>query len=188
MARHAQRHEPGVRRPIHRTLAFSMVTARPAEITRDSRSAASAGRCGCACEHASCIFLRACPATRAAMLHRLDHVPFRMRSIPTGVSHLSRADPSPSHRAHLLLRDAGGCDDGSATRCTCSHGLTGRLRSEGKKCPTHPKRGQVDRAHQACPNQRHCAVRASDISNCRYQHPPAPLQTSSRKKRTPLVL
>jgi hypothetical protein len=32
------------------------------------------------------------------------------------------------------------------------------------------------------------SVRASDTSNCRYQHPPAPWQTSSGKKRTPLVL
>ena len=32
------------------------------------------------------------------------------------------------------------------------------------------------------------SVRASDTSSCRYQHPPAPWQTSSGKKRTPLVL
>ena len=32
------------------------------------------------------------------------------------------------------------------------------------------------------------SVRASDTSNCRYQHPPAPWQTSSGKKRTPIVL
>jgi len=49
--------------------------------------------------------------------------PLRMRSITTGVSHLYRADPSSGHRAPMLLRDAGGCDDGSATRCTCSRAL-----------------------------------------------------------------
>jgi hypothetical protein len=32
------------------------------------------------------------------------------------------------------------------------------------------------------------SVRESDTSNCRYQHPPAPWQTSKGKKRTPLVL
>ena len=32
------------------------------------------------------------------------------------------------------------------------------------------------------------SVRASDTSNCRYQHPPAPWQTSKGKERTPLVL
>ena len=47
-------------------------------------------------------------------------VPLRVRSITTGVSHLYRADPSSGHQAPMLLRDAGGCDDGSATRRTCS--------------------------------------------------------------------
>ena len=60
-------------------------------------------------------------------------------------------NPSSGPRAPMLLRDAGGCDDGSALRCTCSHDLTGRLRSKGQKCPAHPKRGQIDRAHQASP-------------------------------------
>ena len=70
--------------------------------------------------------------------------PHRMRSITTGVSHLYRADPSLGHRAPVLLRDAGGCDDGSATRCTCSRALSSladsdptdrsalRIRKEGK--------------------------------------------------------
>ena len=56
-------------------------------------------------------------------------VPLRMRSITTGVSHLYRADPSSGHQAPMLVRDAGGCDDGSATRYTCSACpvLAGRL-------------------------------------------------------------
>jgi hypothetical protein len=57
------------------------------------------------------------------------------------------------------LGDAGGCDDGSALRCSRSHDLTGPLRSEGKKCPAHLKRGQIDPVHiKPRPNQRHCAV------------------------------
>jgi hypothetical protein len=60
-------------------------------------------------------------------------------------------NPSSGPRAPMLLRDAGGCDDGSALRCTCSHDLTGRFRSKGQKCPAHPKRGQIDRAHHALP-------------------------------------
>ena len=60
-------------------------------------------------------------------------------------------NPSSGPRAPMLLRDAGGCDDGSALRCTCSHDLTGRFRSKGQKRPAHPKRGQIDRAHQALP-------------------------------------
>jgi len=47
-------------------------------------------------------------------------VPLRVRSITTGVSHLYRADPSSGHQAPMLLCNAGGCDDGSAARRTCS--------------------------------------------------------------------
>ncbi len=54
-------------------------------------------------------------------------VRLRVRSITTGVSHLNRADPSSGHQAPVVLRDAGGCDDGSATRCTCSRALAGQL-------------------------------------------------------------
>ena len=87
-------------------------------------------------------------------------VPLRVRSITTGVSHLYRADPSSGHRAPVLLRDAGGCDDGSATRCTCSRALSSladsdpkarsalRIRKEGKSIASTGKPG---------PNQRTCA-------------------------------
>ncbi len=69
-------------------------------------------------------------------MHRPDHVPLRTRSI-------SRADPSSGHQAQMLLRDAGCCDDGSATRCSCSRALAGQLWSEGQKCPAHLKRLQI---------------------------------------------
>ena len=101
------------------------------------------------------------PATRAASCFEADSgctasgrvrlasarscVPLRMRSITTGVSHLG-ADPSSDHRSHIILSDARGCDDGSATRCTCSRALAGGLGSEGQKCPAHPKRGQIESA------------------------------------------
>jgi hypothetical protein len=52
---------------------------------------------------------------------------------------------------HRILRGACGCDDGSTPRRTWSHDLAGRLRSEGKKCPAHPRSGQIDRAQQATP-------------------------------------
>ena len=54
-------------------------------------------------------------------------VPLRVRSITTGVSHLYRADPSSGHQAPMLLCNAGGCDDGSAARRTCSRALAGQL-------------------------------------------------------------
>ncbi len=87
-------------------------------------------------------------------------VPLRMRSITTGVSHLYRADPSSCHQAPMLVRDDGGCDDGSTTRCTCSRALSSladsdpkarsalRIRKEGKPIACTGKPG---------PNQRTCA-------------------------------
>ena len=57
-------------------------------------------------------------------------VPLRVRSITTGVSHLYRADPSSGHQAPMLLHDAGGCDDGSAARRTCSRALSSLADSE----------------------------------------------------------
>jgi hypothetical protein len=87
-------------------------------------------------------------------------VPLRVRSITTGVSHLYRANPSSGHQAPMLPRDAGGCDDGSATRCTCSRALSSladsdpkarsalRIRKEGKSIASTGKPG---------PNQRTCA-------------------------------
>ncbi len=89
-------------------------------------------------------------------------VPLRVRSITTGVSHLYRADPSSGHQAPILVRDAGGCDDGSATRRTCSRALSRssladsdpkarsalRIRKEGKSIASTGRPG---------PNQRTCA-------------------------------
>jgi len=77
-------------------------------------------------------------------------VPLRMRSITIRVSHLYRADPSSGHQAPMLLWDAGGCDDGSATRCTCLRACPRwptLIRRLGVPCT--PERGQIDRAHQA---------------------------------------
>ena len=83
-----------------------------------------------------------------------------MRSITTGVSHLYRADPSSGHQAPMLVRDAGGCDDGSATRCTRSRALSSladsdpkarsplRIRKEGKSIASPGRHA---------PNQRTCA-------------------------------
>ena len=84
-------------------------------------------------------------------LHRLDRsCPFECdRS--SSESAISRADPSSGRRVRRILRGACGCDDGSEERRTCSHDLAGRLRSEGKKCPAHPRSGQIDRAQQATP-------------------------------------
>jgi len=118
-------------------------------------------------------------------------VPLRVRSITTGVSHLYRADPSSGPRAPMLVRDAGGCDDGSATRCTCSLALAGQLWSEGQKCPVHPNLKGSNRPYTsslARIGDTAQSVRASDTNYCRYQHPPAPWQTSKGKERTPLVL
>jgi hypothetical protein len=81
-------------------------------------------------------------------------MPLRVRSIIIGIGHLqSRLGSFIGPRVHLILRDACGCDDGSAMPRTCSHDLAGRLRSEseGKKCPAHPRSGQIDRAQQATP-------------------------------------
>ena len=81
-------------------------------------------------------------------------VPLRMRSITTGVSHLYRAEPSSGHQAPMLLRDAGGCDDGSAARCTCSRALSSLADSDpkAKECAVHPRSGQIDSLHgQAWP-------------------------------------
>ena len=87
-------------------------------------------------------------------------VPLRMRSI-TPVSQLYRADPSSGHQAPMLLRDAGGCDDGSAARRTCSRALSSLADSD-------PKARSALRTREAgisiaCtgkpgPNQRTCAI------------------------------
>jgi len=91
-------------------------------------------------------------------------VPLRMRSITTGVSHLYRlyrADPSSGHQALMLLRDACGCHDGSATRRTCSRVLS-------SLADTDPKARSALRIREAgisiaCtgkpgPNQRTCTI------------------------------
>ena len=69
-------------------------------------------------------------------------VPLRMRSITTGVSHLYRADPSSGHQAPMLLRHAGGCDDGSAARRTCSRALSSLADSDPKaRSALHTQKG-----------------------------------------------
>jgi hypothetical protein len=76
----------------------------------------------------------------------------------------------------MLLRDARGCDDGSATPRTCSRALAGRLGSEGQKCPVHPNLKGSNRPYTsslARIGDTAQSVRASDTSDCRYQHPPA---------------
>ena len=90
-------------------------------------------------------------------------VPLRVRSITTGIS-LSRADPSSGHQAPMLVRDAGGCDDGSATRCTCSRALSSladsdpkarsalRIRKEGKSIASTGKPGRNQRTCAFCPS------------------------------------
>ena len=91
-------------------------------------------------------------------------------------SAISRADPSSGHQARMLLWDTGGCDDGSATRCTCSLALAGQLWSEGQKCPVHPNLKGANRPCTSCLariSDTAQSVRASDTSDCRYQHPPA---------------
>ena len=87
-------------------------------------------------------------------------MPLRMRSITTEVSRLYRADPSSGHQAPMLLRDAGGCDDGSAARRTCSRALSPladsdpkarsalRIRKEGRS---------IASTGRPAPNQRTCA-------------------------------
>jgi hypothetical protein len=89
---------------------------------------------------------------------------------------ISRADPSSSsgHRVHRILRGACGCDDGSATRRTGPHDLAGRLRSEGKKCPAHPRSGRIESAHRAprrvarvCDTAQRQSARATD--NCGHR-------------------
>ena len=103
-------------------------------------------------------------------------VPLRMRSITTGVSHLYRADPSSGYQALMLLRDACGCHDGSATRCTCSVVLSSLADSDPKaRSALHTRKwvestqftsmaslGRIGDTAQS--------VQASDTSDCRYQH------------------
>jgi hypothetical protein len=121
----------------------------------------------------------ACPATRAASCSAADAVarslqgplgtaqscvPLRMRSITTGVSHLCRADHSSGHQPPMLVRDADGCDDGSATRCTCSLALSSladsdpkarsalRMRKEGKSIASTGNPGPNLRTCAFCPS------------------------------------
>ena len=103
-------------------------------------------------------------------------VPLRMRSITTGVSHLYRADPSSGHQAPMLVRDAGGCDDGSATRYTCSHALSSladsdpkarsalRIRKEGKSIASTGKPGPNQRTCAFCPSVCNCNVHWTEFA------------------------
>ena len=61
-------------------------------------------------------------------------------------------NPSSGPRAPMLLRDAGGCDDGSATRCACSHDLAVADSDPKARSALHIRKGgQIDRAHHASP-------------------------------------
>jgi len=117
-------------------------------------------------------------------------VPLRMRSITTGVSHLrSRSFIGPpsadaSARCWWLRRRI----RGALHLFACLSSLADsdpKARSalhtrKGSNRPCTSSLARISDTGQS--------VRASDTSNCRYQHPPAPWQTSSGKKRTPLVL
>ncbi len=144
------------------------------------------------------------PATRAASCLEADSgctasgrvrlasarscVPLRMRSITTGVSQLrSRSFIGPPSADASVgcswlrrrIRDA--------LHFLACPGWPSLIRRP--EAPCTPEKGQIDLAHQlARISDTAQSVRASGTSNCRYQHPPAPWQTSSGKKRTPLVL
>ena len=87
-------------------------------------------------------------------------VPLRVRSITTGVSHLYRADPSSGHPAPMLLCNAGGCDDGSAARRTCSRALSSLADSDPKARSAlriRKKGKSIASTGRPAPNQRTCA-------------------------------
>ena len=140
---------------------------------------------------------RAWPATRAASCSVADGrrtasagsscIGSNMRA-PSYAIDYHRSKPSPEpilHRAtkrRCFIWDAGGCDDGSAARCTC-------LRA-GPRWPTLIRRPEVPCTPEKGPNRPSTSslarisdtaqsVRACDTSSCHYQHPPAPWQTSS---------
>jgi hypothetical protein len=108
-------------------------------------------------------------------------VPLRVGSITTGVSHLHRADPSSGHQAPMLLRDAGGCDDGSATRCACSRAMYSladsdpkarsalRIRKEGKSIASTGKRGWPKSANLCILSERLTLVAATSIGQSLLQ-------------------
>jgi hypothetical protein len=143
------------------------------------------------------------PATRAASCLEADSgctasgrvrlasarscVPLRMRSITTGVSQLrSRSfigPPSADASARCVrlqrrIRDA--------LHLLACPGWPSLIRRP--EAPCTPEKGP-NRPCTSCLariGDTAQSVRASDTNNCRYQHPPAPWQTSSGKKRTPL--
>ena len=100
-----------------------------------------------------------------------------MRSI----THRSKPSPEPIlHRATKRIRfsDAGGgggCDDVSATRCSCSRALLQAVTDPKARSALHKKgSNRPSTASLARISDTAQSVRAPDTSNCRYRHPPAP--------------
>ena len=145
------------------------------------------------------------PATRAASCLEADSgrtascrvrlasarscVPLGMRSITTGVSQLrSRSFIGPP-----IAYNSVGCSwlrrrIRDALHLLACPGWPTLIR--GPEVPCTPEKGSNRPCTSSLARISDTAqsVRASDTSSCRYQHPPAPWQTSSGKKRTPLVL
>ena len=104
-----------------------------------------------------------------------------MRSITTGVSHLYRADPSSGHQAPMLLRDDGGCDDGSAARRTCPRALSSladsdpkarsalRIRKEGKSIACRHGQAWPESANLCILSERLTLVTATSIGQSLLQ-------------------
>ena len=114
-------------------------------------------------------------------------VPLRMRAITTGISQLySRSFLGPPSADASVgcswlrrrIRDA--------LHFLACPGWPSLIRRPEAPCtpekgPNRPCTSSLARISDTAQS-----VRASGTSNCRYQHPPAPWQTSSGKKRTPL--
>ena len=121
-----------------------------------------------------------------------------MRSI----THRSKPSPEPIlHRATMCIRfsdagNGGGCDDVSATRCTCSSALLQAVSDPKARSALHKKgSNRPSTASLARIGDTAQSVRASDTSNCRYQHPraegagsPAHRLRTTRRARARVVL
>ena len=96
-------------------------------------------------------------------------VPLRMRSI----THRSKPSPEPIlHTATKRIRfsdagNGGGCDDVSATRCTCSSALLQAVSDPKARSALHKKgSNRPSTASLARIGDTAQSVRASDTSNC----------------------
>jgi hypothetical protein len=145
------------------------------------------------------------PATRAASCLAADSgrtasgrvrlasarscVPLGMRSITTGVSHLrSRSFIGPP-----IAYNSVGCSwlrrrIRDALHLLACPGWPALIRRPEVPCTPEKGSNRPCTSSLARIGDTAQSVRASDTSNCRYQHAPAPWQTSKGKKRTPLVL